>query len=119
MEKGVQQVEEQIRVLKLCLQERIGAFIPTAAPIIAWLVPHAADSLNKLEVGSDGKTAYERLRGKRYRGEIVEFGATVRYRLPGILQPGHGKLEARWGHGLWLGRDLNQTNTSLVPPRGS
>eukprot|EP00972_Heterocapsa_arctica_P020796 3064417-Heterocapsa_arctica.AAC.1 len=76
MEKGVQQVEEQIRVFKLCLQRRIGAFIPTTAPIIARLVPHAADALNKLEVGSDGKTAYKRLRGKRYRGEIVEFGAT-------------------------------------------
>ena len=100
IEKGVQQVEEQIRVLKLGLQDRIGASIPTKAAIMTWLVPHAADSLNKLEVGSDGKTAYERLRGKKYRGELVEFGSTVRYRLPGVLQPGHGKLEPRWRRGI-------------------
>ena len=104
IEKGVQQLEEQVRVLKLGLQQRIGSFVPTKHPIMTWLVPHAADSLNKLEVGADGKTAYERLRGKRYKGELVEFGATVRYRIPGALQPGHGKLEAWWSEGLaWQG----------------
>ena len=61
IEKGVQQLEEQARVLKLGLQRRIGSFVQTTHPVIAWLVPHAADFLNKLEVGSDGKTAYERL----------------------------------------------------------
>jgi hypothetical protein len=104
IEKGVQQLEEQVRVLKLGLQGRIGSHIPTTHPIIAWLVPHAADVLNKLEVGADGKTAYERLRGKRYKGEIVEFGAKIQYRIPGALQPGHGKLEPRWADGIWLGK---------------
>ena len=104
VEKGVQQIEQQLRVLKFCLQDRIGASIPSTSPIMSWLIPHAADSLNKLEVGADGKTAYERLRGKRYKGEIVEFGSIVRFRLPGILQSGHGKLEPRWAEGLWLGK---------------
>eukprot|EP00972_Heterocapsa_arctica_P073461 10848984-Heterocapsa_arctica.AAC.1 len=58
---------------------------------------------NKLEVGSDGKTAYERLRHKRYKGVVVDFAAKIRYRLPGALQPGHGKLEPRWADdGIWL-----------------
>eukprot|EP00972_Heterocapsa_arctica_P044339 6546249-Heterocapsa_arctica.AAC.1 len=73
--------------------------MPTTHPIVAWLVPHAADVLNKLEVGADGKTAYERLRGKRYRGEIVEFAAKIKYRIPGAMQPDHGKLEPRWAEG--------------------
>eukprot|EP00972_Heterocapsa_arctica_P065032 9599674-Heterocapsa_arctica.AAC.1 len=56
IEKGVQQLE-QVCVLKLGLQQRIGSFVPTNHPIITWLVPHAADSFNKLEVVADGKTA--------------------------------------------------------------
>lgn len=67
-EKGVQQVEEQVRVLRLGLQQRLGQKVPTHHPVTAWLIPHATDVLSKLEVGSDGKTAYERLRNKKYRG---------------------------------------------------
>eukprot|EP00972_Heterocapsa_arctica_P019446 2869001-Heterocapsa_arctica.AAC.1 len=47
-------VEEQVRVLKLGLQHKIGGFVPTKHPIITWLIPHAADMLNKPEVGADG-----------------------------------------------------------------
>ena len=103
-EKAVQQVEEQVRVLKLGLQKRLHNFVPTLHPIMTWLIPHAADMLTKLEVGSDGHTAYERLRKKKYRGEVVEFGSRVMYREPGALHAGRGKLESRWHEGIWLGK---------------
>ena len=63
---------------------------------MTWLIAHSADMITKLEVGSDGKAAYERLRGKKYKGEVVEVGSRVHYRIPGALHPGRGKIEPRW-----------------------
>ena len=41
---------------------------------MTWLVEHCADLLNKYSVGKDGRTAYERIKSKRYGGEMIEFG---------------------------------------------
>lgn len=38
------------------------------------MVEHATDTLFKYEVGSDGRTAYERMKGKPCSHEIAEFG---------------------------------------------
>ena len=47
---------------------------------MAWLIEHAADVLSKFQVGEDGKTGYERLKGKKYDKELAEFGEKVHYR---------------------------------------
>ena len=73
-ERAVQAVQEQVRVLRHGLEQRLGAKVSTHHPVMAWLVMHAADLISKFQVGSDGKTAYERLKGKPYKGEAVEYG---------------------------------------------
>ena len=55
------------RVLKLDLEHRLTTRLEVTHPVFAWLVEHAVDLHNKFLVGSDGKTAYERLKGKKYR----------------------------------------------------
>ena len=54
VEKGIQEVEDLIRVHKASLEEKLGGAIPMSHPILAWMVPHCADLKNKLEVGKDG-----------------------------------------------------------------
>ena len=44
---------------------------------MAWLVEHSADTLNKGLVGADGRTAYERVRGRTYHGQLYEFGQVI------------------------------------------
>ena len=63
-ERGVQGLEGQIRVLCLALQERLGIKMDPRWPIVAFMPEYAAYLLNRLEVGKDGKTSYERTRGK-------------------------------------------------------
>ena len=70
VERAIQEVEKLVRVLKLALGHRVSGKISVNHPILAWLVQHAAVLLNKLSVGRDGRTSYERLRGKPYRGEM-------------------------------------------------
>ena len=81
-ERAVQQIEGQVRTVKLALEDRLQADIPSGHPVMAWLVSHAADLLGKFGVGRDGRTGYERMKGKSYSGTHVEFGAKVHAKLP-------------------------------------
>ena len=44
---------------------------------IGWVIEHYADILNKCQVGKDGRTPYERLKG----GTFMEFGSLVMLRV--------------------------------------
>ena len=61
----------------------------------------------------NGKTSYEILKGKPYRGELVEFGEVVWARDLASAS----KLEARWIPGVWVGKaDLSDEH--LIATRG-
>ena len=62
---------------------------------------YAAMLLNICSIGEDGKTAYERRRGKRFKREIPEFAESIWYLKPGST--GKNKLDERWGDGVYLG----------------
>ena len=68
---------------------------------VLWLVPHSAATLNRYVVGTDGKTARQRLRGRGFRTPVAEFGECVWYLRP--KSAGKDKLNTRWGEGVWLG----------------
>ena len=57
------------------------------------------------QVKSDGKTPYERLRGRPYQGQVAEFAEVVHFRDPGKAAD-MPKLDDRWNLGLWLGKSL-------------
>ena len=62
---------------------------------------HACDVINRYQVGEDGKTAYERHRGKKFRKEVLEFGEGVMGMIPG--EPKSMERRERWIEGIWLG----------------
>ena len=62
-ERAVQSLEGQIRALLLSLESHLGFEIDAGEPIITYLPEYAAYLLNRLEIGKDGKTAYERCNG--------------------------------------------------------
>eukprot|EP00974_Lingulodinium_polyedra_P019265 1860480-Lingulodinium_polyedra.AAC.1 len=66
------------------------------------MIENVADLLNKHCVGSDGKTPFERLKGKGYKGEFLEFGSSVLHRIPD--KPQGGLMAPRWVPGVWLGK---------------
>ena len=66
-----------------------------------WLVRHAGWIRNRFVVKSDGRTAYERWKGKKFNKELVEFGERVMYLKPGTQ--GTNKFDVRWESGIWLG----------------
>ena len=107
IESNIKWVQGQIRTLKSSLESRIGFKLAQEHNCLPWLVRHAGWIKNRLTVKSDGRTAYERWKGKKFTQEIVEFGERVMYLKPG--SKGRDKLESRWGSGIWLGsRDESQ-----------
>lgn len=67
-----------------------------------WLIEYASFLLNRFEVGHDGKTSWERCKGKRAKTLGIEFGEAVLWRrkpLGGAL----AKLTSMWEDGVYLG----------------
>ena len=65
VERHIQTVEHQIVTMKEALGDRWKVKIPSKHPVMAWLVEYAAHLVNRFEVGKDGKTSYERCKGKK------------------------------------------------------
>ena len=99
-ERAVQAVGEQVRVLRKAFEERVGYRLVAGHPVLAWLIEHAGDLLSKYVVGDDGRTAYERWKGKKYDKEMAEFGEKVHYRYE--KKGGKdNKLDVKWGEGFF------------------
>ena len=102
MERGVQTIEGMIRVLKDCLEMRWNTKISPNSPVLTWLVEFAAVLINRYEVGHDGKTAHERIRGKVSKMLGFEFGEKMWFRRQPVGQR-LAKLESLWETGVFIG----------------
>ena len=76
-ERGVQDVKGQLRATKLGLEARIGVEITDTMANLEWMIPQAADTINRLLVGNEGRTAYYKVRHTNFNGEVYEFGEQV------------------------------------------
>lgn len=101
VERGVQWMEGHIRVLLLSLEARIGKKVDPRMPIVAFIPEYAAYLMNRLEVGKDGKTGYEKAKGKRASVLGVEFGEKLLYKVR--RKDKMAKIEARWDPGIFVG----------------
>ena len=101
-ERAVQSLEEKMRTIKLDLEERVQGEVSVLWTAMEWLPTYAADMLNKYQVGKDRKTAYERIYGKPYRGEVYEFLSPILHRVIGGIRG--GEMQERWLEGLYLGK---------------
>ena len=101
-ERAVRMVQDHARTLKLCLEDRVGAKIPSTHPVLDWLVQYSAILLTKCQPnGEDLKTGYERLHGEPANDRVPEFGEVVYLFVPARHRY---KWDARWRVGVFLGR---------------
>ena len=90
-----------MRTLKLALENCIGRKLGADSCVIPWLIEHTGKILSLFEVGSDGNNPYHKLRGKKMKQPLVEFGESVHFLIPdhGSL----GKMQSKWRNGIYLG----------------
>ena len=94
-----------VRTHKIALEAKKGGKLNINHSAIGWMIEHCADILNKCQVGKDGRTPYERLKGKKYGGTFMEFGSPVMLRVTD--KPQGGLMQERWIEGIWLGSRFN------------
>jgi hypothetical protein len=82
-EVGVRLVRGLLWTVKLCLEERIGKYIPVDHAVVPWMMDHVCLLLNVVVRGSDGLTAWQRVRGRPFSQQLVGFGESVLHRYPG------------------------------------
>ena len=111
VERAIQGVQAQMRTLKLALEYRYQNKIEESYPIVPWLVKRSAMTINVARQGEDGRTAYERRKGKRFLKEIPQLGECIWYLMPETQ--GVNKLDARWNDGLFL-RIREESNELIV-----
>jgi len=66
------------------------------------MVGYSSLLLNRFEVGADGKTNYERLKGKQAKTNGLEFGEGLLFKMK-AKREGIGKLASVWQDGIYLG----------------
>jgi len=115
-ERGVQTIEGLVRTHLIELEGKLGMKVSVETPIFTWLVEHAADIHNKYHVFADGKTGYEKVKGRRYKGEMLEFGQAVLHKIPG--KPIGGLMSTRWLPGTWIGKRFSSEEHVIAMPNG-
>ena len=101
VERAVQAIEGQVRVLKLALEARIGMDIDAESKIVTFMAEYASYLMNRLEVGKDGKTAYERTKGKAATVLGIEFGEKLVWRKKAGQKM--NKINSKWDYGIFVG----------------
>ena len=117
IEGAIQDEEGQIRTLKSDLESRIGAKIPSSHDIVPWLVEYAAVLLNRGQLGADGRTAYERLKGKKASLPGLQFGERILWKSNVAPYKRKHKMDTDWAEVIFLGQRSVSVSTSLVPRR--
>ena len=76
-EVAVRETKRQIKAMKSSLEEKLGIQVRDRHPILAWVGRHADFMISRFRVGTDGRTPYERSRGRRWKRPSVTFGERV------------------------------------------
>ena len=77
IENAVMLIRGIIRTIKCHIESRTQEPLSDNSPVMPWLVEHAGCILSRCQKGRDGKTPFERLRGKKPTQEFVPFKEKV------------------------------------------
>ena len=77
VERSIREIGQQVRTMRSALEARWQRKIESRHPIFTWMVEYGAVLINRYLVGKDGKTGYERSKGKKSRMLGIEFADGV------------------------------------------
>ena len=104
VERCVWDIAGTARTVKCQVEHDYDVKLETDHNVLPWLIKYAGVLVTLFCVGSDGRTAYERSRGKPWKRALPKFAETIMY-LPHDRNRGHrNKLEPRYlGPAIFLG----------------
>ena len=103
VEMAVREVKKQCRTLRISAEQNTHVRIADDSPLLSWLPRSAAQVMNKLRIGKDGKTSEMRRPGRRWRKPVAQFGEKVWFRKIG--QDGVSSFASRMTQGISVGHN--------------
>ena len=113
VERAIQEVEGRVRAIFLNLEERMKITLDARERIVSYIPEFAAYLLNRLHRAKDGKTVYERTRGKSMKVPAIEFGERVLYKLS--RKNRKAKIQSRWAEAIFVG--VRRKNNEIILSR--
>ena len=113
IEEAGKTVREFTRVLKEQLEDKAGMTLRPGDIIVLWMIRWAAMSASRFLMGKDGKTPYERRRGRRCQLPVLPFGEKVWYHEAREGKERKEKFTSECKEGIWLGHARN-SNEAII-----
>ena len=107
-----------IKVYLNQLEERANIKLQATDSILLWLIRWVAMAYSRYKLGTDGKTPYERQKGRKCVLEVVPFGEFVQYKQLGETAADRKSLESSWSEGVWLGHARGSSETLVGSASG-
>jgi len=101
VENEIKMIQAQFRTVRAQTENNYMEILPETHNSLPWMVRHSAEQRFRFNVGHDGRTPRQRIKGKRFTREMCLFGECVWYLKP--KTKGVNKAYSRWGEGVWLG----------------
>ena len=102
IERAIRDMKGMIRTIRSSVEDKTGKPIKLSDTIVPWIVRHAGYILTRCKVGSDGKTAMQRMKGRKTNAPWVPFGEAVLFKLPKVPKM-PGDFRDRFEEGIWVG----------------
>ena len=83
VEMAVREVKRQCRTLRTSAEQNTSVRVADDSPLLSWLPRFAAQVMNKMTIGKDGKTSEMRRTGRRWRKPMAQFGEKIWFRKTG------------------------------------
>ena len=99
---AVREVKRQCRTLRNSAEHNTGGVrIADDSPLLGWLSRFAAQVMNKMRIGKDGKTSEVGRTGRRGRKPMAQFGKKVWFQKFG--EDGVSSFASRMTQGIFVG----------------
>ena len=102
-ENAVKELAGMVRTPKDHVEAKTNMQLKGDQPTLAWIIDYAGILITRMRVGTDGKTAYQRLKGKKATNQVTAIGEKVLYMSNKKSGSRLNKLEPKFKYGIWLG----------------
>lgn len=82
IERAIRKLKGLVRAFRSSLEGELQSKVHLVSPIVPWLVRHAAYIPTRSEVKKDGKTALQKMKGRRTNGVLFALGEAVMFKTP-------------------------------------
>ena len=117
IERAMREVKGMIRTLRSSIEAKTGGVIRLDAAIVPWIVRHAAYVISRCKIHPDGKTAMQKMKGRRVNVPLVPIGESVLFKLPKVPHM-PGDFRDRFEEGIWVGCTIRSGEHIVATEKG-